>query len=105
MNDYELICLALDEIRKQAYSLQELKNTMGWIVSREEDQAAKDCQQRLIDKSGIVLKETLMSLRDGVLESIAEYNNGIDNVSGVDMALSKVSFDLIYERSTEHDYE
>ena len=105
MNDYELICLALEEVRKQAYNLQHLKDSMEWVAMREKDQTADKCQQTFIKESGEVLKETLANLRDGVLEGITEYNNGIDNVSGVDIALSKVSFDLIYGRTTDGDYE
>lgn len=105
MNEYELICLALEEVRKQAYNLQRMKDTLEWAMGRKEGQQSDECLQNLIKESGEVLRETLANLRDTVLENIAEYNNGIDNVSGVDVALAKVPFALIYERKTDKDFE
>lgn len=105
MNEYELICLALEEVRKQAYNLQQMKDTLEWAVERRKDQKIAELHQELIKEAGEVLKETLTNLRDQVLEGIAEYNNGVDNVSGVDVALAKVPFALIYERKTDKDFE
>lgn len=105
MNEYELICLTLEEVRKQAYNLQRMKDAVEWTIGRKEGQQSDECLQNLIKESGEVLREILVNLRDAVLENIAEYNNGIDNVSGVDMALAKVPFDLIYERKKEEDFE
>lgn len=105
MDEYELICLALEEVRKQAYNLQQTKDTLEWAMGRKEGQQSDECLQNLIKESGEVLRETLANLRDTVLENIAEYNNGIDNVSGVDMVLAKVPFDLIYERKKAEDFE
>lgn len=105
MNEYELICLALEEVRKQSYNLQQMKDTLEWAVEGRTDQKKAELHQELIKEAGEVLRETLTNLRDRILENIAEYNNGIDNISGVDMALSKVPFDLIYERKKEEDFE
>ena len=105
MNNYELICLALEEIRRQAYNSQQLVDNLGWVVKRKKGQEQDESLRLLLEESEQVLKETLATLRDKVLEQIAEYNNGIDNVSGVDVALSKVAFDLIYERAKANDYE
>lgn len=105
MNNYELICLALEEIRKQAYNSQQLVDNLGWVVKRKKGQEQDESLRLLLEESEQVLKETLATLRDKVLEQIAEYNNGIDNVCGVDVALSKVAFDLIYERTKANDYK
>lgn len=105
MDEYELICLALEEVRKQAYNLQRTKDALELTVSGKEGQKPDECLQMFIKESGEVLRETLTNLREKVLENIAEYNNGVDNVSGVDVALSKVPFDLIYERKKVEDFE
>ncbi|WP_459187272.1 hypothetical protein ACGE0T_14175 [Parabacteroides sp. APC149_11_2_Y6] len=105
MNNYELICLALEEIRRQAYNSQQLVDNLGWVVKRKKGQELDESLRLLLEESEQVLKEALATLRDKVLEQIAEYNNGIDNVGGVDVALSKVAFDLIYERAKANDYE
>lgn len=105
MNNYELICLALEEIRRQAYNSQQLVGNLQWVVKCKDGQESDESLHLLLEESEQVLKETLAALRDKVLEQITEYNNGIDNVSGVDVALSKVAFDLIYERAKANDYE
>lgn len=105
MNEYELICLTLEEVRKQAYNLQQMKDTLEWAVERRTNQKMAEIHQEIIKEAGEVLRETLTNLRDRILENIAEYNNGIDNVSGVDTALAKVPFDLIYERKKAEDFE
>ena len=43
-------------------------------------------------------------LRD-VMEEIGEYMNAHDIVQGVDVAINKTIYDLVYERKTEKDYE
>lgn len=105
MNDYELICLTLEEIRKQAYNLQHLKDTNVWHAHYNPDSDMKQMEEKSIKECDEVLKATRIALRDGILEDISNYNNGVDNISGVDVSLSEVSFDLIYERKTDKDYE
>ena len=51
-----------------------------------------------------VLADARIKLRD-VLENIAEFQNAKDMVCPVDMALSETSYDLIYERKDEYDFE
>lgn len=41
----------------------------------------------------------------GMAEVIAECQNNRDMVAGVDAAIGQVSYDLIYERKTDKDYE
>lgn len=96
MNEYELICLALEEIRRQAYNLYRLKNDME-VMTKTAKRKRKRDYQGYIDNSNLVLKGTFVSLRDNVLEHIAQYNNRIENVSELDAALAKLPFDLIYE--------
>ena len=43
-------------------------------------------------------------LRD-VMEEIGEYMNDHDIVQGVDVAINKTIYELVYERKTEDDYE
>lgn len=105
MNDYELICLTLEEIRKQAYNLQNLKDTNVWRAHYNPDSEMKQMEEESIKECNEVLKATRIALRDDVLEDISNYNNGVDNICGVDVSLSEVSFDLIYERKTDKDYE
>ena len=105
MNEYELICLALEEIRKQAYNVQQAKQTMKHLLSAHDNDATYSHFKGDIQQHDKMLKETLDSLRYGVLEQITEYNNGIDNLSGVDVALWSIPFDLIYGRTQEGDYE
>ena len=51
-----------------------------------------------------VLADARIKLRD-VLENIAEFQNAKDMVCPVDMALSETSYDLIYGRKDEYDFE
>ena len=105
MNEYELICLALEEIRKQAYNVQQAKQNQRVLLDIHKNDPKYSLFIDSVRQHDLVLKRTLESLRDNVLEYIAEYNNGIDNLSSIDIALSITPFDLIYGRTQEGDYE
>jgi len=94
MNDFELISLTLDEIRKQAYNLHEAR------VCFEQNFPSAERAYGMKKE----VKRIRLKLRK-VFEEIANYNNAIDNVSGVDVALSNVPCDLIYERKKSDDYD
>ena len=105
MSDYELINLTLDQIRRIA-GVIELVRIEQWHLLKANGERnisgkiIKDCHE----KNKAALKKCRLSLRN-ILEDIAEYQNAGDMVSAVDAALSKVPFDLIYERKSEEDFE
>ena len=94
MNDFELINLTLDEIRKQAYLLYENGRYL-----EEHCKTAYDKNQIKEHSEAFRFK-----LRD-ILGDIAEYNNATNAITEVDTAMSKLPFDLIYERKIEADFE
>lgn len=100
MEKIELISLTLDEIRRAASMIEDIRNTAVWHDYTSPDAVKKqiitDCTEQL--------ERTRLQLRK-VLEEIAEFQNDHDMLCGVDCALSKVAFDLIYERVTDEDFE
>lgn len=100
MEKIELINLTLDEIRRAAQMIesdrvQSICNNRV-LPNRDEVEVAAECTEQL--------EQTRLALRE-VLEEIAEFINNHGMLSGVDCALTKVSFDLIYERKTDDDFE
>lgn len=100
MEKIELINLTLDEIRRAAQMIEGVRVQALWSnhISPDsvKDKIATDCTEQL--------ERTRLALREA-LEDIAEFQNNQDMLSGVDCALAKVSFDLIYERKTDEDFE
>lgn len=105
MSDFELINLTLDQIRRIAGIIEQVRVEQWHLLKAQGEESIsgkimKDCY----DKNEAALKKCRLTLRN-VLEDIAEYQNAGDMVSAVDAALSKVPFDLIYERKSEEDFE
>lgn len=105
MSDFELINLTLDQIRRIAGIIEQVRVEQWHLLKAQGGESIsgkimKDCY----DKNEAALKKCRLALRN-VLEDIAEYQNAGDMVSAVDAALSKVPFDLIYERKSEEDFE
>lgn len=100
MEKIELINLTLDEIRRAAQMIEGVQVQALWSnhISPDivKDKIATDCTEQL--------ERTRLALREA-LEEIAEFQNNQDMLSGVDGALAEVSFDLIYERKTDEDFE
>lgn len=92
MTKIELINLTLDEIRRSATIINDTR--------REAAKYDKDLANEMV----ACLEEIRAYLRD-VLEKAATCQNVYDMISGIDVALTEVSYDLIYERKTEQDYE
>ena len=105
MSDYELINLTLDQIRRIAGAIELVRIEQWHLLKAQGEESIsgkimKDCY----DKNEAALKKCRLALRN-VLKDIAEHQNAGDMVSAVDAALSKVPFDLIYERKNEKDFE
>lgn len=105
MSDFELINLTLDQIRRIAGIIEQVRVEQWHLLKAQGEESIsgkiiKDCY----DKNEAALKKCRLALRN-VLKDIAEYQNAGDMVSAVDAALSKVPFDLIYERKSEEDFE
>lgn len=102
----ELINLTLNEIRRSAQVVADVKAEQEFILGSNQplDESIKEVMTQFVSSSNNALKYCHKALRD-VLEHIAEYQNSHDMVSGVDEALGKVAYDLIYERKTDEDYE
>ena len=99
MEKIELINLTLDEIRRSTTTISVVRNSavdMNRGESKTLESIANDCDA--------ILEDTRIKLRD-VLESVAEFQNAKDMICGVDVALTQVPFDLIYERKKASDYE
>lgn len=100
MRKIELINLTLDEIRRSTTMVSEVYKDAANSNRDEKNELFEgimsDCDR--------VLEDTRVKLRD-VLENIAEFQNDKDMICGVDMALSKTSYDLIYERKDECDFD
>ena len=105
MSDYELINLTLDQIRRIAGAIELVRIEQWHLLKAQGEESIsgkimKDCY----DKNEAALKKCRLALRN-VLKDIAEHQNAGDMVLAVDAALSKVPFDLIYERKNEKDFE
>jgi hypothetical protein len=100
MKQIELINLTLDEIRRSATMIDDVQKEAIF------NDMASGCNQfgDLINECALMLETTRIKLRD-VLENIAEFQNAKDMICPVDMALSETSYDLIYERKNECDFE
>lgn len=104
MSDYELINLTLDQIRRIAGAIEQVRVEQWHLLKAQgEGSISGKIMKNCYDKNEAALKKCRLALRN-VLEDIAEHQNAGDMVSAVDAALSKVPFDLIYERKNEKDF-
>lgn len=101
MEKIELINLTLDQIRWAAQTIEDVRMHAEFHSYVNKDDTVSQQMQKDCNK---VLDDCRIALRD-VLEIITEYQNMNDVLSGVDVALTEVPLDLIYERTTEEDYE
>lgn len=100
MKKIELINLTLDEIRRAGSIIEDVRNTAVWHDHVSPDTVKK----QIIAGCTEQLEQTRLQLRN-ILEEVTEFVNGHDMLCGVDCAVSKVAFDLIYERVTDEDFE
>ena len=100
MRKIELINLTLDEIRRSATMVSDVYKDAAYSYHKEQNESF----ETLMSDCDRVLEDARIKLRD-VLENIAEFQNAKDMVCPVDMALSETSYDLIYERKDEYDFE
>lgn len=104
MSDYELINLTLDQIRRIAGIIEQVRVEQWHLTKINGSGIPGKIMRECYNKQEAALKKCRLALRK-VLEDIAEHQNAGDMVSSVDAALSKVPFDLIYERKHEEDFE
>ncbi len=106
MTSIELINLTLNEIRRSAQVVADVKTEQEFILNSNPsmDSIIKEVMTKSVSSSNNALEYCRKALRD-VLEHIAEYQNSQDILRGVDTELGKVAYDLIYERKTNEDYE
>lgn len=99
MRKIELINLTLDEIRRSATMIHDVYIDALYSNSKEKNEAF----EKLIKDCDVSLDNARTQLRD-VLENLANFQNAKDMICGVDMALTEVPYDLIYERKGEFDF-
>ena len=104
MTQIELITLTLDEIRRSAQKIADITAEESTILRCQTDDSVKKNLSEIIERNSNALEYCRKSLRD-VLEHIAEYQNEWGMTESVDAAIGKVAYDLIYERTTDEDYE
>lgn len=100
MEKIELITLTLDEIRKASTMINEVLSETVRYIHKEDNDVLKSRANQMTK----VLEETRLNLRE-ILEKLGNCQNDTDMVCPVDVALSEVAFDLIYERKDEYDFE
>lgn len=99
MRKIELINLTLDEIRKASTMINEVMNETIHYSIKEDNEVLKERANSM----SILLEDTRLNLRQ-ILEALHNYQDSVDMLCLVDVALSKVAFDLIYERKDEFDF-
>lgn len=100
MEKIELINLTLDEIRRASTMINGVLNDTV-LHLRQGDNEVLQARANYMSKA---LEYARLSLRQ-VLENLGNCQNETDMVCPVDVALSEVAFDLIYERKDEYDFE
>ena len=107
MKTIELINLTLDEIRRSAQCVADIENDYRHLIFNMEKNECNaesiEFNKQCADEMQSALNNCRVALRN-VLENISNVENSKGLVSPVDAALSKVSYDLIYERTTDEDY-
>lgn len=108
MKSIELINLTLNEIRRSAQMIADVEADYRNLIFNMEkegfDAERIEFNKKSADRLHADLERCRLALRE-VLEDIAECQNNRDMVTGVDAAIGKVAYDLIYERKTDKDYE
>lgn len=108
MKSIELINLTLNEIRRSAQMVADVEADCRNLIFNMEkegfDAERIELNKELADRLHEDLECCRLALRN-VLEDIAECQNNRDMVTGVDVAIGKVAYDLIYERKADKDYE
>jgi signal transduction histidine kinase len=108
MRSVELIELGLNEIARDCRIIDDVaiesKYAASQRASDETNTNTIEIFERIAKRHESVLKEVHEKVRD-LMEFVGEYMNGQDMVSGVDVAISKTIYDLVYERTTDEDYE
>ena len=106
MEKIELINMALFEIGRECQIVDALsKESLRHIeVIEAKGEEVPDTFHKLKEQHDEMLSDIHKMLRD-VMEEIGEYMNAHDIVQGVDVAINKAIYDLVYERKTEKDYE
>lgn len=107
MRSIELIELGLNEIARECRIIDDVMMESIHAASLQKaiekpDNAA--IFNRIAKRHEDVLKEVHEKVRD-LLEFVGEYMNGQDMVSAVDVAINKTIYDLVYERTSDSDYE
>jgi hypothetical protein len=106
MEKIELINMALFEIGRECQIVDALsKESLRHIeVIEAKGKEVPDTFRKLKEQHDEMLSDIHKMLRD-VMEEIGEYMNAHDIVQGVDVAINKTIYELVYERKTEKDYE
>ena len=106
MEKIELINMALFEIGRECQIVDALsKESLRHIeVIEAKGKEVPDTFRKLKEQHDEMLSDIHKMLRD-VMEEIGEYMNAHDIVQGVDVAINKTIYELVYERKTEDDYE
>ena len=106
MEEIELINLELEEIRKATNRLYSLKSGFE-NINKNRIKEGKDKDEtccKLIDRDNNFIDYAERTL-NGVCNTLWDYLNGEDAITGVDIALSKVPMELINRTKEEKDYE
>ena len=106
MEKIELINMALFEIGRECQIVDALsKESLRHIeVIEAKGKEVPETFRKLKEQHDEMLSDIHKMLR-GVMEEIGEYMNDHDIVQGVDVAINKTIYELVYERKTEDDYE
>ena len=106
MKKIELIELGLHEVLRQCHVID---GVMTECIHGSNIQEAKGIgRDRFLDKLVYNHQELLDEVHTKVIELLdlcGEYMNNSGMTDGVEAAISKVVYDLVYERKTEKDYE
>lgn len=104
MTTIELINLTLNEIRRSAQVIADVTAECSMAINHQSSETVAGLMETSIKENNAALERCRIALRE-VLEDIANYQNACDMVENVDAAIGKVAYDLIYERTTDEDYE
>ena len=104
MKTIELINLTFNEIRRSAQCVADVTSECSMAINHQSNETVVGLMETSIKENNAALERCRIALRE-VLEDIANYQNSCDMVENVDVALGKVAYDLIYERTTDEDYD
>lgn len=103
MKDFELISLALDEIRKSAYRMSDCRSEASDRARRMAPGEPREIMQGIADSHGMAMEKCFQILKR-LLDDMLEHENARQSVTAMDVALSEVSLDVIYGRKSEKDF-